>query len=193
MAGPSRSRALTEVEQETVLNEVLDNEILSNYSSDDDSVSYYDYTQLVPPEAISTNESDSNHEDVMVHDGLEEVSTRFVWEDIDSFPASRESFCGVCGPQFDTEDLDVAGAFESIFDIALVQLIVDNSMVIYRSHPNKPKMDTLQFRLSLVQGLVERHGSGIHCPVHGPPSVLPPPCASRKDISRSRFPTRERR
>jgi hypothetical protein len=72
MAGPSRSRALTEVEQETMLIEVLDDEILSNYSSDDDSVLDYVYTQLVPPEAISANESDSDHEDVMVHDGLEE-------------------------------------------------------------------------------------------------------------------------
>jgi hypothetical protein len=98
-----------------------------------------------------------------------------VWEDIDSFPASRESFCGVCGPQFDTEDLDVAGAFESIFDVALVQLIVDNSIVIYRSHPNKPKMDTLQFRLSLVQGPMEKRGSGICHSVHVHPSVQPPP------------------
>jgi hypothetical protein len=88
MAGPSTSCALTEVEQETKLNEVLDDEILSNYSSNDDSVSDYDYTQVVPPEAISANESDSDHEDVMAHDGLKEVSTRFVWEDIDSFPAS---------------------------------------------------------------------------------------------------------
>jgi hypothetical protein len=40
---------------------------------------------------------------------------------------------------------------------------------------NNPNMDTLQFRLSLVQGLVERHGSGIHRPVHGRPAVLPPP------------------
>jgi hypothetical protein len=111
----------------------------------------------------------------MVHDGLEGVSTRFVWEDIDSFPASRESFCGVCGPQFDTVYLDVVSAFESILDISFVQLIIDNSMVIYRSHLNKPKMDTLQFRLSLVQGLVERHGSGIHCPVHGHfPERIPP-------------------
>jgi hypothetical protein len=78
MAGTSRSRALTEVEQETMLNKVLDDEILSNYSSDDDSASDYDYTQLVPPEAISVNESDSDHEDVMAHEGLEEVSTRFV-------------------------------------------------------------------------------------------------------------------
>jgi hypothetical protein len=40
MAGPSTSRALTEVEQIIVLNEVLDDETLSNYSSDDDSASY---------------------------------------------------------------------------------------------------------------------------------------------------------
>jgi hypothetical protein len=75
----------------------------------------------------------------MVHDGFEEVSTRFVWENIDSFPGSRESFCGVCGPQFDTEDLDFAGAFESIFDISLVKLIVDNSMVFYRSTPTNQR------------------------------------------------------
>jgi hypothetical protein len=43
MAGPSTSRALTEVEQMTVLNEVLDDETLSNYSSDDDSASDYDF------------------------------------------------------------------------------------------------------------------------------------------------------
>jgi hypothetical protein len=101
MAGPSTSRSLTKVEQVTVLNEVLDNKTLSNYSSDDDSASDYDYTQLVPPEAISAIESDSDHEDIMAYNGLEEVSTRFVWEDIDSFPALRESFCGVCGPQLE--------------------------------------------------------------------------------------------
>jgi hypothetical protein len=43
MVGPSASRALMEVEQMTVLNEVLDDEILSNYSSDDDSASDYDF------------------------------------------------------------------------------------------------------------------------------------------------------
>jgi hypothetical protein len=43
MASPSTSRALMEVEQMTVLNEVLDDERLSNYSSDDDSASDYDY------------------------------------------------------------------------------------------------------------------------------------------------------
>jgi hypothetical protein len=43
IAGPSTSRALTEVEHVTVLNEVLHHETLSNYSSDDDSASDYDF------------------------------------------------------------------------------------------------------------------------------------------------------
>jgi hypothetical protein len=89
MAGPSTIRTLTGVEKVTVLNEVLDDESLSNYSSDDDSASDYDYTQLVPPETISASKYDIDHEGIMAHDGLE-VSRRFVWEDIDSFPASRE-------------------------------------------------------------------------------------------------------
>jgi hypothetical protein len=127
MAGPSTSRSLMEVEQVTLVNEVLNDETLSNYSSNDDSASDYDYTQLVPPEAISAIESDSDHEDVMAHDGLEEVSTRFVWEDIDLFPASQESFCGVCGPQFDTADLDAITDFESIFDVFFLQLIVNET------------------------------------------------------------------
>jgi hypothetical protein len=43
MVGPSTSRALMEVKQMIVLNEVLDEETLSNYSSDDDSASDYDF------------------------------------------------------------------------------------------------------------------------------------------------------
>jgi hypothetical protein len=73
MTGPSEIRALTEVEQVTVLNEVLDDETLSNYSSDDDSASDYDYTQLVPPETISASKYDSDYEDIMAHGGLEGV------------------------------------------------------------------------------------------------------------------------
>jgi hypothetical protein len=49
MAGPLTSRALTEHEQIEVLNKVLDNETISEYSSDNDSVFDYDYTQLVTP------------------------------------------------------------------------------------------------------------------------------------------------
>ena len=61
MAIPSTSRALMEVEQVTVLNEVLDDETLSNYSSDDDSASDYDYKQLVPPETIRVSERDCSN------------------------------------------------------------------------------------------------------------------------------------
>jgi hypothetical protein len=50
-----------------------------------------------------------------------------VWENIDSFPASQETFCNVYGPQFDTAELDVVSAFENIFDISLEQLIVDET------------------------------------------------------------------
>ena len=56
----------------------------------------------------------------------------------------------------------------------LLNVAIHNSMVIYRSHTNKQNLDTLQFRLSLVQGLVEKHGSGVRRPVHGPQSVQPP-------------------
>jgi hypothetical protein len=45
MAGPSTSRVLTELEQIKVLNEVLDDETISEYSLDDDIVFDYDYTQ----------------------------------------------------------------------------------------------------------------------------------------------------
>jgi hypothetical protein len=43
MAGPSTSRALMEVKHMAMLNEVLDDETLNNYSSDDDSASDYDF------------------------------------------------------------------------------------------------------------------------------------------------------
>jgi hypothetical protein len=44
-----------------------------------------------------------------------------------SFPISRETFCDVYVPQFDTAELDVLSVFENIFDIALVQIIVDET------------------------------------------------------------------
>jgi hypothetical protein len=61
MAGPSRSCALTELEQMQVLNEVLDNENISEYSLDDDIVFDNNYTQLLTPgiHVISDSESDN--------------------------------------------------------------------------------------------------------------------------------------
>jgi hypothetical protein len=55
------------------------------------------------------------------------VSGKFVWQNIDSFPNSRETFCDVYGPQFNTTELDVVSAFEKNFDSALVQLTVDET------------------------------------------------------------------
>jgi hypothetical protein len=43
MAGPSTSRLLKEVKQVTLLNKVLDDETLSNYSSDHDSALDYEF------------------------------------------------------------------------------------------------------------------------------------------------------
>jgi hypothetical protein len=57
----------------------------------------------------------------------------------------------------------------------LLNVAIHNSMVIYRSHPIKEKMDTLHFRLSLAQDLVEERGYGVLRPAHDRPSVQPPP------------------
>jgi hypothetical protein len=48
-------------------------------------------------------------------------------------------------------------------------------MVIYQCLSNNKNMDTLKFRLSLAQDLVEKHGSAVPCPVYGRPSLEPPP------------------
>jgi hypothetical protein len=48
-------------------------------------------------------------------------------------------------------------------------------MVIYQCLPNNKNIDSLKFRLSVAQGLVERNGSDVPHPVHGhPPIELPP-------------------
>jgi hypothetical protein len=128
MAGASTSRGLTEVQQVEFLNEILNEDSISEYSSDNDSVFDIDYTQLVTPgtHVISESDSDETQEEI-VQVELGEVSSKFVWENIDSFPGSQETFCNVYGPQFDTAELDVVSVFENIFDIALVQLIVDET------------------------------------------------------------------
>jgi hypothetical protein len=61
MAGPSTSRALTELEQIEFLNEVLDHETISEYSSDDKSVFDYDYTQLVTAGTHDISDSESDN------------------------------------------------------------------------------------------------------------------------------------
>jgi hypothetical protein len=65
MASPSTSCVITELEQLQVLNEVLDDENISECSLDDDSVFDNDYTQLVIPgtHVISDSESDNGSEE----------------------------------------------------------------------------------------------------------------------------------
>jgi hypothetical protein len=59
--------------------------------------------------------------------GLGMVSDNFVWQNIGLFPTSQETFCDVYGPHFDSAELNVVSAFENIFYIMLVQLIVDET------------------------------------------------------------------
>jgi hypothetical protein len=60
MASLSTSLAHTKLEQLQVLNEVLDDETVSDYSLDDDSVFDNDYTQLVNPGNHVTSDSESD-------------------------------------------------------------------------------------------------------------------------------------
>jgi hypothetical protein len=81
---------------------------------------------MAGPSTSHDDGSDKRQEEI-IHIGLGGVSIKFVWENIDSFPTSRETFCNVYGSQFDTAELDVVSVFENIFDIALIQLIVEET------------------------------------------------------------------
>jgi hypothetical protein len=50
-----------------------------------------------------------------------------------------------------------------------------SAMVMFQSLPNNKNIDSLQFRLSVAQGLVEKHSSGVPCPVHGHSLAEPQP------------------
>jgi hypothetical protein len=117
---------LKHLEQTQVLNEILDNENISEYSSNFDSVFNNDYAQLMTPGTLVISDTDNDNgsdegQEEIVNTGLGGVSNKFVWKNTDSFPASQETFYDVYGPQFDTAELDVVSAFENIIDIALVQ------------------------------------------------------------------------
>jgi hypothetical protein len=57
----------------------------------------------------------------------------------------------------------------------ILNVAIHNTLVIYQCLPDNRNMNTLKFRLSLAQDLVEKHGSGVPHPVYGCPSVEPPP------------------
>jgi hypothetical protein len=61
------SRSLTEAEQIELLHEILDEESISEYSSDNDSEFDVDYTRLVTPgtHVISDSESDETQEEIV--------------------------------------------------------------------------------------------------------------------------------
>jgi hypothetical protein len=73
------------------------------------------------------------------------------------------------GPQFDTVELDVLSAFENIFDIALVQLIVDETTDMlsrkYRKVSNL-LVDEIYVVLALVMsmGIVQKPTLGLYYP-----------------------------
>jgi hypothetical protein len=96
------------------------------------------------PSICHDNGTDVRQEEI-IHVGLAGVSKNCVWENIDSFPTSREIFCNVHGTQFDTAELDVLSVFENIFDIALVQLIVDKTNKYARQEISK-SIKSLTFR-----------------------------------------------
>jgi hypothetical protein len=68
--------------------------------------------------------SDSDGGDISTRDdeqmGMGGVSGIFSWQDIGTFSATQETFCGICGPQFDASDLDVVELFEKFFDVILM-------------------------------------------------------------------------
>jgi hypothetical protein len=43
----------------------------------------------------------------------------------------------------------------------LLNVAIHNSMVMYQSLPNNKNIDSLKFTLSIAQGLVEKHGTGV--------------------------------
>jgi hypothetical protein len=91
-----------------------------------------DFVELVTPGTHMTSGSERDNgsdeeEEENLNLGLEGVSSKFVWQNIGSFPTSRETFCNMCGPKFHSAELYVLSEFESIFHIVLMQLIVDES------------------------------------------------------------------
>jgi hypothetical protein len=111
MAGPSRQRTLTDLEQSTILVEILDDEI-SRYSSNEESSEDDNYMQLVIPGTHKISDSDDGN--IATHDeqmGMGGVSRIFSWQDTGTFSAIQETFRGICCPQTNTSDLDITEVF----------------------------------------------------------------------------------
>jgi hypothetical protein len=87
---------LIKLEQTQILKAILDNEHASKYSSNSDSVFDDYYTQLVTPgtnmisDIENNNGSDEGQEEI-IKIGQGGVSNKFVWKNMDSFPASTRN------------------------------------------------------------------------------------------------------
>jgi hypothetical protein len=62
-----------------------------------------------------------------VNVGFGGVSNKSVWQNVGLLLSSRETLCDVYDPHFHTAKLVVMSAFENIFDVALVHIIVDET------------------------------------------------------------------
>jgi hypothetical protein len=82
---------LWEFEISEAVNDVLDNDIMGQCSSGDDSDFCDDYTQLVTPGIHTISNNDS--ERTVTHDGMGGVSMKFV-----RLYASWETFCAIYSP-----------------------------------------------------------------------------------------------
>jgi hypothetical protein len=65
---------------------------------------------MAGPSTSRDNATDERQEEIVPR-RIGRVSSKFERENIDSFPASWETFCNVYSPQFDTAELDVMSAF----------------------------------------------------------------------------------
>jgi hypothetical protein len=65
--------------------------------------------------------------------------------------------------------------YQVMFEIIrLLKVAIHKEMLMYLSLENNNNIDSLRFRLSPAQGLIEEHSSGVPRPVHGfPPIELP--------------------
>jgi hypothetical protein len=123
MAGPLSRRRLTQLEQIQVLNEISDDNVLGDDSSDED------YTKLLHQTTREIGDSEYESDgDCHIGGQQEGVSKTFLWRDITTFSGSRKKFCDVCGPQFDIiSDVGIVDVFEKLFDLSLVQHIVEET------------------------------------------------------------------
>jgi hypothetical protein len=124
MGGPSSRHGLTELEQIQVLNEILDDNVAGEYSSDEE-----DYAQLLHQRTHEISDSEHNSDGDCHTEGQRGgLSTTFLWPNILTFANSGEKFCDVCGPQFDiSSDMGFVDVFEKLFDLTLVQHFVEET------------------------------------------------------------------